>query len=77
MSSMLKKNMSFEEAFERLVEISQELEKADHKNLEESIKLYEESAHLKKFCEEFIEKTKLRIESINKDFNPKQQANNE
>lgn len=56
--------MSFETAFERLVQISNELESGE-KPLAESVKLYEESVKLKKFCEEFIEKTKLRIKSVN------------
>ena len=63
--SEIKKKISFETAFERLVQISNDLE-GGQKTLEESIKLYEESVELKKFCETFIQETKSKIESINK-----------
>lgn len=62
-----KKDMKFEEAFAKLIEISNILEKGD-KGIEESVNLYAESVELRKFCEDFIEKTKLKIQSINESF---------
>lgn len=59
------KNITFEEAFSRLVEISNQLESSE-KSLEDSVKLYEESVKLRKFCEDFIKKTKLKITKIEK-----------
>ena len=64
MANHKKEDMTFEEAFERLVQISNELENGD-KALAESVALYEESVKLKKFCEKFIEETKLKIKSVN------------
>ncbi len=58
------KKLTFEDAFERLVQIANELE-AGEKSLAESVTLYEESVKLKKFCENFLEETKMKIKAVN------------
>lgn len=56
--------MSFEEAYNRLTEISKEMEKSDLP-LETAVNLYSEAAKLVESCKKDIDKAKLKIEKIN------------
>tara|TARA_Y100000996_G_scaffold415586_1_gene411457 strand:- start:767 stop:991 length:225 start_codon:yes stop_codon:yes gene_type:complete len=61
---MNKKNeKNFENALQRLEEISELLE-SENTPLEESIKLFEEGIELKEFCEEKLKSAKLKIDKI-------------
>ncbi len=55
--------MDFEQAMTRLSEISESMSKSDLP-LEESMKLYTEAADLVKYCKEYIDSAKLRIERL-------------
>lgn len=55
--------MKFEEAFERLKQISAEMEKNDIP-LEESVKLYSEAARLVEECQKELSDAKLNIEKL-------------
>ena len=77
LSSMAKKDISFEQALERLEEIADSLENGDF-SLEESIKLYEEGVNLIKLCNSKLEGVESSIkilinndgELTEEDFNP-------
>ena len=58
-----KKENNFENALNRLDEISDLLENEDTP-LEDSIKLFEEGIELKEFCEEKLKSAKLKIDKI-------------
>ena len=58
-----KKENNFENALNRLEEISDLLENEDTP-LEGSIKLFEEGIELKEFCEEKLKSAKLKIDKI-------------
>ena len=58
-----KKENNFENALNRLEEISDLLEN-DDTPLEDSIKLFEEGIELKEFCEEKLKSAKLKIDKI-------------
>ena len=58
-----KKENNFENALNRLEEISDLLENEDTP-LEDSIKLFEEGIELKDFCEEKLKSAKLKIDKI-------------
>ena len=58
-----KKENNFENALNRLEEISDLLENEDTP-LEDSIKLFEEGIELKEFCEEKLKSAKLKIDKI-------------
>ena len=60
---MAKKNKTFEEHLHRLEEISNELEN-ESIGLEESIKLYEESINLSKYCYDELKKAELKITEL-------------
>ncbi|MBN2570693.1 MAG: exodeoxyribonuclease VII small subunit [Ignavibacteriales bacterium] len=62
-----KKNISFEELLIKLEEITNKLEKSDI-GLEESIKLYEEGIIISKECYEMLDKAKLKITELKKEF---------
>lgn len=62
-----KKNISFEELFEKLEEITNKLEQGDI-GLEESINLYEEGIKISKECYEMLRKAKLKITELKKEF---------
>lgn len=74
---MTKKDISFEQALERLEEIADSLENGDF-SLEESIKLYEEGVNLIKLCNSKLEGVESSIkilinndgELTEEDFNP-------
>ncbi len=55
--------MEFEKAMKRLTEISKSMG-GDELPLEDSIKLYSEAAELVKFCKDYIDKAKLKIEQL-------------
>jgi exodeoxyribonuclease VII small subunit len=56
---------SFEECFQRLEKILEQLE-SDEVSLEDTIKLYEEGLTLTKFCYDKLSQAELRIKEINK-----------
>ena len=58
-----KKENNFENALNRLEEISDLLESEDTP-LEDSIELFEEGIELKEFCEEKLKSAKLKIDKI-------------
>ena len=58
-----KKENNFENALNRLEEISDLLENEDTP-LEDSIKLFEEGIELKEYCEEKLKSAKLKIDKI-------------
>lgn len=60
---MVDKEISFEEAFNRLEEVLQALESGGH-TLEESMVLYEEGMRLAKRCHERLDSAELRITQI-------------
>ncbi len=60
---MAEKKINFEQAFKRLTEISNEMEN-DEIELEKAMKLYEEGEKLNKFCQEFINDCKIKIEKL-------------
>ncbi len=55
--------MEFEQAMKRLNEISESMSGSELP-LEQSMKLYAEAAELVKFCKEYIESAKLKVEQI-------------
>lgn len=60
----LKKNLKFEDAYNRLAEINGILE-SDDVSLEESIKYFEEGIELTKFCQQKIDEAKQIVEQVN------------
>ena len=58
-----KKENNFENALNRLEEISDLLENEDTP-LEDSIKLFEEGIELKEYCEEKLKSAKLKIDKL-------------
>ena len=61
-------NMTYEQAIKRLEEIVSLLESGEI-SLDESIKLYEESAKLSSFCSELLNKAELKITEFSKIYN--------
>lgn len=57
------KSMTFKQATERLEEIATELS-SNRVELEQSLKLYEESVKLIKLCNDKLKKTQLKIEQL-------------
>ena len=63
-----KEPLTFEEALKQLEHTVKELE--DEKiTLEASVELYEKGLKLSRFCTEFLENAKLRIEQVNEAIN--------
>ncbi len=62
-----------EQNIKRLEEITKQLENG--KNLDESLKLYEEGCKLAKTCLKELEKAKGKIIMIKKEFNEKEEKN--
>ena len=58
-----KSDKNFEQALNRLEEISELLED-ENTPLEDSIKLFEEGIELKEFCEEKLKSAKIKIDKI-------------
>lgn len=56
-------NLSFEEAFQQLAEVVQQLEAGDLP-LEQSLALFERGMHLAKLCETELDKAELRVSQI-------------
>ena len=57
------KEMSFEKAMEKLEEILEKLERED-RDLEETIKLYEEGIRLSKHCSDRLESAKQKAKEM-------------
>lgn len=55
--------MEFEQAMKRLTEISTKMSGAELP-IEESMKLYAEAAELVKFCKDYIDNARLKIEQL-------------
>lgn len=55
---------SYEEAFQELESIVDQLEKAGSVTLDNSIVLYERGVELRKHCEKILADAKLRIEKV-------------
>lgn len=60
---MEEKNLSFEEAFLKLKEISEKLDDNDI-SLDESLKLFEQGVGLSKYCNEILTKAREKIASL-------------
>lgn len=59
----MKKEIKFEEALERLAEISEKLE-SEEISLDDSIKLFKEGLELSKLCQKKLDEAKLEIEKV-------------
>lgn len=57
-------NKTYEEAIQRLEEISKEIEKGEI-SLNQSVKLFKEGTELVAFCKSEIENAKIQIKNIN------------
>jgi len=55
--------MEFEKAMKRLSEISKSMS-GEELPLEDSIKLYAEAAELVKYCKDYIDSAKLKVEQL-------------
>jgi len=62
----LKKDISFEEALEKLAQINEKLESEDI-SLDESVKLFKEGLELSRFCQKKLDEAKLEIEKTDID----------
>jgi len=62
----LKKDISFEEALEKLAQINEKLEFEDI-SLDESVKLFKEGLELSRFCQKKLDEAKLEIEKTDID----------
>ncbi len=56
-------NLTFEEAFAKLSQLVELLEKGD-KPLEESVSLYDEAMQLSGYCSALLNSAKLKIETL-------------
>lgn len=64
MSKTNQERLSFEEALNELERIVRELE-MDNVPLEKTVELYEKASTLAAYCNEILEKAKLRIDQVN------------
>lgn len=62
----MKKDISFEEALEKLAQINEKLESEDI-SLDESVKLFKEGLELSRFCQKKLDDAKLEIEKTDID----------
>ncbi|MBQ2795301.1 MAG: exodeoxyribonuclease VII small subunit [Oscillospiraceae bacterium] len=62
----MKKDISFEEALEKLAQINEKLESEDI-SLDESVKLFKEGFELSRFCQKKLDEAKLEIEKTDID----------
>ncbi|MBQ2861594.1 MAG: exodeoxyribonuclease VII small subunit [Oscillospiraceae bacterium] len=62
----MKKDISFEEALEKLAQINEKLESEDI-SLDESVKLFKEGLELSRFCQKKLDEAKLEIEKTDID----------
>ncbi len=60
---MPENKISFEEAFQKLEEISKKIE-TEELSLDESLKLFEEGLKLSGYCSKILEDAKQKIETI-------------
>ena len=60
---MEEKKLSFEEAFAKLQEISEKIEK-ENLNLDESIALFEEGVKLSGYCSKILDEAKQKITKL-------------
>jgi len=65
MSQNRKKMLRFEEAFQRIGEIVEILEKGES-TLDESMALFEEGTELTEFCMKKLEQAELRLQKLTK-----------
>ena len=63
MTSTKSKDMTFEEAFQRLEAIVESLEKGES-SLEESLKAFEEGVRLAKFCSQKLSEAETRLQKL-------------
>ena len=59
----MRKNMTYEEAMNRLEEVVRELENSDL-TLEKSLKLFEEGTKLTNFCNTKLEQARQKVEIV-------------
>lgn len=59
----MKKNLTFEQAIERLDEIANRLD-SGQPLLDEALKLFSEGAELVAFCDEKLKKAKIKVETL-------------
>lgn len=64
MSKTDQERLSFEEALTELERIVRELE-TDNVPLEKTVELYEKASSMAAYCNEILEKAKLRIDQVN------------
>lgn len=64
MSKTDQERLSFEEALNELERIVRELE-TDNVPLEKTVELYEKASTMAAYCNEILEKAKLRIDQVN------------
>lgn len=64
MSKTDQERLSFEEALNELERIVRELE-TDNVPLEKTVELYEKASSMAAYCNEILEKAKLRIDQVN------------
>lgn len=62
----MEEKITFEQAYKRLEEVSELLEQ-DIKDLNESLKLYEEGIFLYRICNQYLNDAKIRINKVNED----------
>ena len=70
----LKENLSFEEAYELLCKVAEQLENPKNK-LDENIELYEKACRLAAHCHHKLDEAKLQITDINERIAQLQQNN--
>lgn len=63
---MEEKKLSFEEAFAKLQEISEKIEK-ENLNLDESIALFEEGVKLSGYCSKILDEAKQKITKLSEE----------
>ncbi len=63
------KEISFNEAYKKFQEISRQIEEDEDISIEDQLKKIEEAGKLYKICIKYLNQTKSKIESINKDIN--------
>ena len=63
---MLERKISFEEAFEKLKQISEKIEN-ENLTLDESIALFEEGVKLSGYCSKILEEAKQKITKLSEE----------
>ena len=62
----MKKELSFEDALDKLAEINEKLE-SEEISLDDSIKLFKEGVELSRLCQKKLDEAKLEIEKVELD----------